>query len=97
MFGQQTLAEAFGNSPIALCLKMHINHLAIVIHSAPQVVLLLAVVFDEDFVDVRGFSIASMFSLRSARVKSAQLYAPKGMDSRVTMIPRSASRCLKTQ
>jgi hypothetical protein len=37
---QQALAEPLGSSPVALCLKIHINHFAALIYGSPQIVLL---------------------------------------------------------
>jgi hypothetical protein len=43
-------------------LKIHINHLAILIDSSPQVIL-LAIDLHEDFIDEEGIIVALMFSL----------------------------------
>jgi hypothetical protein len=57
-------------------LKIHINHLAILIHGSPQVVL-LAIDFDEHFIDVESVTIASVSSFQSSSVYRSEFDAPE--------------------
>ncbi len=62
--------------PIALCLKIDINNLAILIDS-PLQVMLLTVDLYEDFVEEKGVAVASVFTLQSSCVYSSELDAPE--------------------
>jgi len=48
-------------------LKVYIHNLAILVYCPPQVVL-LAIDFDEDFIDEEGVTIAPVLSLQSAGI-----------------------------
>jgi hypothetical protein len=48
-------------------LQIHIHHLTTLVHSPPQV-MLLAVYFYEDFIDIECVAIPLMFALQSSRV-----------------------------
>ena len=54
--------ETFRRGSITLCLQVDINHLAILVNSTPQV-MLLAVDLYEDFIDVESVAKTSVFSL----------------------------------
>jgi hypothetical protein len=71
----QPLEEALRSSPITLCLEIHINDLPILVHCSPQIVL-LAIDFDEYFVDVEGIAVASVLSLESSSIQSSELDTP---------------------
>lgn len=75
VIAQQTPEEALRCSTIPLCLQVDIDHLTVLIHSTPQV-MLLAVYLHKDFIDVEGIAIASVFSLKSPCVQSTELDAP---------------------
>jgi hypothetical protein len=57
---------------ISLRLKININNFNILIHCSPLVIL-LAVDFDEDFIDVKCVTTASVFSLQSPCINGAKL------------------------
>ena len=57
-------------------MKIHINHLTILIHGAPKVVL-FAVYFYENFIDIEGVAVASVLSFQSACIDSTEFDAPQ--------------------
>jgi hypothetical protein len=76
MASQQTPEEALCSSPITLCLKVHINHFAILIDCPPEV-MLLAIDLYEDFVNEERVAIASVLSFQAASIDSPELDTPK--------------------
>jgi hypothetical protein len=80
----QPLEEPLSSSPISLGLEIDINYITILIHSPPKVVL-LAVDLNgpahrargngEDFIDVEGITVASVFSFQPSSVQSTKLDA----------------------
>jgi len=54
----------------------YINHLTILIHGPPKI-MLLAVDLYEDFIDIEIIAIASVFSLQSSGVYSVAFDAPE--------------------
>ena len=76
MGSQQTSEEALCSGSISLLLKIHINNLAILIHSAPWV-LLPTIDLYEYFVEEESVTAASVLSLQSAGVQSAKFVTPK--------------------
>jgi hypothetical protein len=56
-------------------LKVYINHFAIVVYRAPQI-MLLTVDFDEDFIDVERVAVASVLSFQSTGINGTKFYAP---------------------
>ena len=50
---EQALEKPLSSGPIPLGLKIHIHHLAILVDSSPQV-MLLAIDFHEDFIHEEG-------------------------------------------
>jgi hypothetical protein len=73
---QQPPEEPCRGSTITLGLKIHIDHIAILIYGSPKV-MLLAVYFDEDFVDVEGVPITSVLSFQTPGVQSTELDTPE--------------------
>ena len=71
-----SLEEAFSRCPIALRLQIHINNVAILVYSPPQIVL-LAVDFHEDFIDEEGVAVTSVLALQSAGINRSEFYAPE--------------------
>ena len=65
--------KPFSCGSISSCLEIHINHFAILINSAPQV-MLLAIDLYKDFIDEEGISIASVLTFQPAGVNGAELY-----------------------
>ncbi len=59
-----------------LGLKIHINDLAILVYSTPQV-MLLAIDLYEDLVDEKGITVASVFPFQSTCVNSSELDTPE--------------------
>jgi hypothetical protein len=57
-------------------LKVFIHNLAILVYCPPQVVL-LAIDFDEDFIDEEGVTIAPVLSLQSAGINCSEFDAPE--------------------
>jgi hypothetical protein len=57
-------------------LKIHVNHFAILVYSAPQV-MLLPVDLDEDLIDVERVTIASVFSFQTTCKNGTKLDAPE--------------------
>ena len=72
----QPFEEALSRSSVPLSLKADINHLAILINSAPQVVL-LTIDLHEHFVEVECIAVASVFPLQSSSVYRTKLDAPQ--------------------
>ncbi len=62
---QQTLEKPFSRSTVTLCLQVHINHVPVLIYGPPKI-MLLAIDFHEDFVNVEGITIPSVFFLQAA-------------------------------
>ena len=62
--------------PIPPGLQEYINHFTILIDDSPQI-MLLAVDFDEYFVDVEGVAITSVISFQAAGIDSTELDTPK--------------------
>jgi hypothetical protein len=76
MCPEQASKEALSSRPIALCLKIDINHFTVLVDSPPQI-MLLAVYLHEDFIDVSGISVASMTSLQTAGINRSEFDAPQ--------------------
>jgi hypothetical protein len=62
--------------PVAFCLQIHINHLAILVYGSPQV-MLLAVDRDEDFIGVKRVAIALMLSFQPTSINSSEFDRPE--------------------
>ena len=67
MTSQQAPEEPFSRSPIPPGLRIDINHLAILINSSPQIVLLTVDPY-EDFVDEECVAVTSMLALQSSSI-----------------------------
>lgn len=76
MVSLQTPEEAFSRSPITLRLQIHINNFAVLIDGTPQI-MLFAIDSDEDLVNVKGVTIASVLSFQPACINGTELNAPK--------------------
>ena len=61
--------------PIALCLKIDINNLAILIDSPPQL-MLLAVDLYEDFIDEERIAVTAVLSFQSSSIDCPEFDAP---------------------
>jgi len=59
-----------------LGLKIHINDLAILVYSTPQV-MLLAIDLYEDLVDEKGITVTSVFPFKAACINSPEFYTPE--------------------
>jgi len=70
------LEEAICCSAISAGLSIDINHVSILIHSAPQV-LLLAIDLHEDLIDVERIAVASVSLFESTSIPSPKLDAPE--------------------
>ena len=73
---QQASKETLRSSTIPFSLQIHINHVAILINSPPQV-MQLAIDLYKDFVDVEGIAIAPMCSPKSSSLQGTELYTPE--------------------
>jgi hypothetical protein len=62
MTSQQSLEEMFCCDSIPSCLQKYINNLAILIHCAPQI-MLLTTYLHEDFINEEGVAKPSTLSL----------------------------------
>ena len=67
MSPEQTPEEPLRCSAIPLGLKIHINDIAILINSPPEI-MLLAVDLYKDLIKVEGIAVASVFSLQPSGV-----------------------------
>jgi hypothetical protein len=61
---------------IPLCLQVDINHLAILVNSTPQL-MLLTVDLNEDFIDVERVAVGSVFLFPSTGVYDTKLDTPE--------------------
>jgi hypothetical protein len=57
-------------------LKIHINHISILVNGSPQIMLLTIDLY-EDFIDVEGITLASVLALQSTSINSYKLDAPE--------------------
>jgi hypothetical protein len=57
-------------------LKIHINHFSVLIYGSPKVVL-LAIDFDEDLIDIKGIAVASVLAFQSSSIDSSEFDAPE--------------------
>jgi hypothetical protein len=64
---QQASEEPFSRCTITFCLKIHINHCAVLVDCSSQIVL-LTFDLDEYFVDVKRVAIASVISFKASGV-----------------------------
>ena len=76
MAAQYPLEESFSSGPITLSLQKHINDLAILIASAPEV-MLSSVDLHKDLIDVECVTVATMVSPKSSAVDSTELDTPQ--------------------
>ena len=67
MVPYEAIEEAFSCGPIALCLKIDINHFAIPVDRPPKV-MLPAVGLHEDFVDEEGIAVPPVLSFQPSSV-----------------------------
>ncbi len=70
------LEEALCCLAVASTLQKHVDDFAILIDSTPQI-LLLAIDFDEDLIDVERIAITAVSPFESASESSAKLDTPK--------------------
>ncbi|MFT7176233.1 MAG: hypothetical protein ACJAUG_002238 [Halioglobus sp.] len=86
MASQQTLGKGLRSGSISSGLQIHIDHLTIpkvlatlmgqaLLVNCPPEIMLLAVDFHEDFIDVEGVAIATVPSLQTTRINGAEFYA----------------------
>ena len=68
--------KPLGCGSISSCLKIHINHFTILIHSSPKV-MLFAIDLHEDFIDEKGIAVSTMISLQPSSVYSTEFYTLK--------------------
>jgi hypothetical protein len=76
MCPEQAPEEPFRSGAIPFRLEIHINYFAILVNCPPKIVL-LAVDFDEDFVDVEGIAIATMLAFQSTCIDGTKLDTPE--------------------
>ena len=76
MTAQQALEKPFSGGSITSSLQIHINDFAILINRTPQI-LLLAVYFYEDFINVESITVASVLPLQVVGINSSELDTPK--------------------
>jgi hypothetical protein len=76
MVSQQPLEKPFSRYTIAFGLQIHIQHFTVLVYRSPQV-MLLAVDFDEYFIDVEGVTKSSVLSLQSAGINGTEVYTPE--------------------
>ena len=67
MTPQQAPEESLSRSPIPSGLQIHINDLAVLVYSPPQVILLV-VDLDEDLIDEESIAVALMLSFQPTGV-----------------------------
>jgi len=72
----QPLEETPSCSAIPFGLQAHINNLPILVNGSPQI-MLLAVYFHEDFINVKGVAETSVLSFQSSGVFGAKFIAPQ--------------------
>jgi len=76
MRSQEALEESLGSGAIPSRLEIYINHLTILIHSPPEI-MLLAINLYEDFIDVEGVTVALTLSFQTAGIFCAEFDAPE--------------------
>jgi len=76
MRSQEALEESLSGGTIPSRLEIYINHLTILVHCPPQI-MLLAINFYEDFIDVEGVTVALMLSFQTAGIFCAEFDAPE--------------------
>ena len=72
---QQSAKEPLGCTLIAARLQQNINDITILIHGTPKI-LLLAVDFDEEFVQIPGITEAALFLLKTSGIVGSEFPAP---------------------
>lgn len=73
---EQPPEESLRCSSIPSGLEIHINNLAVLVHSPPEK-MLLPINLHKDFINVQGITTASMLSFQSACINGTELDAPK--------------------
>jgi len=76
MRSHQWLEEALRCNTITLGLKINIYYLTIFVDCSPQI-MLLAIDLHEDFIDVEGIAVASVFSLQPFGMNGYEINAPE--------------------
>src|SRR5215472_12028411 len=72
---QQSAKEPLGCTLIAARLQQNIDHITILIHGTPKI-LLLPVDSDEEFVQIPGITEASLFLLKTSGIIGSEFPAP---------------------
>jgi hypothetical protein len=72
---QQSTKEPLGCTLITSRLQQNINHITILIHGTPKI-LLLAVDSDEEFVQIPGITEAPLFHLKTSGIVGSEFPAP---------------------
>jgi hypothetical protein len=75
MLFQQPLEKTLSSSPVTTCLEKHIDHLAILVNSPPQV-LLLTINTHQYFVDLECITEPLMSFYQSSGILRPELVAP---------------------
>jgi len=88
---QQPSKESLRGALITAPLNQNIDHVAVLIHGAPQI-LLFTVDSNEDFVQVPNIAEAALTPLQLSGIVRTELLTPNRIVSYETMIPRSARR-----
>ena len=91
MSSYQSAEEPLGCAGVTPVLEKNVNDIAILIDGAPQVVLFTSDL-DEDFIDKECVSIARVLAAQALGNPSPNLMHQRRIDSRLTVIPRSARR-----
>jgi hypothetical protein len=73
---QQSSKEPFRGEPITARLNQNVDHVAVLIHGTPQI-LLLAVDSNEDFVQVPNIAEAALTPLQSSGIVRTELLTPE--------------------
>jgi len=76
MRSQEALEESFSSDTIPSRLEIYINHLTILVHCPPQIMLFVINLY-EDFIDVEGVTVTLMLSFQTAGIFCAEFDAPE--------------------
>ena len=76
MLFQQPLEKTLSSSPVTTCLEKHIDHLAILVNSPPQV-LLFSINLHKHFIDVKCIAEPLVPTFQPFGILGAELVAPQ--------------------
>jgi hypothetical protein len=73
---QQLAKEPFRRAGVTISLDQYVNHVPVLIYGPPQI-LLLAIDFHENLIDVERITITTMPTFESSSVSNTKLDAPE--------------------